>query len=179
MERNLILYIAMSLDGYIAKLDGDLSWLSAVEKEGEDYGYHKFVASVDTVIVGRKTYDKVLSMGVDYPHQDKMSYIITRTPNASLGNIHFYTEDVTELVKKLKAMPGKNIYCDGGAEIVNLLLNNNLFDELVISIVPVLLGGGIELFKPGRPENKLQLVSSQAFESGLVQVHYKVQGIKS
>ncbi len=179
MERNLILYIAMSLDGYIAKPDGDLSWLSVVEKEGEDYGYHKFVASVDTVIVGRKTYDKVLSMGFDYPHQDKISYIITRTPKASIGNIHFYTDDVRELVKKLKSVPGKNIYCDGGAEIVNLLLENNLFDELVISIIPVLLGSGIRLFKDGRPENKLQLVSSESFESGLVQVHYKVQGIKS
>ncbi|HEY0041148.1 MAG TPA: dihydrofolate reductase, partial [Flavisolibacter sp.] len=79
MERKVILYIATSLDGYIAKTDDDLGFLSIVEQEGEDYGYGEFLQTVDAVIVGRRTYDKVLSMGYAFPHADKDAYIITRT----------------------------------------------------------------------------------------------------
>ena len=170
--RNLILYIATSFDGYIATDDGDLTFLSVVEKAGEDYGYHDFVATVDTVIMGRKTYDKVLSMGYDYPHPDKKSYIITRTAKADKGNISFYSGDIKELVTKLKTEEGKNIYCDGGAEIVNLLLKAGLVDEFVLSIIPVMLGSGIRLFNDGRPEMGLELEGVQSFDTGLVQLKY-------
>jgi dihydrofolate reductase len=118
-DRKVILYIAMSLDGYIATQDNSLEFLSMVEKEGEDYGYSDFVKTVDAVIIGRKTYDKVIEMGFEYPHTDKDVYILTRTAKPSIGNFKFYADDLYLLVDELKKQPGKNIYCDGGAEIAN------------------------------------------------------------
>lgn len=163
----------MSLDGYIAKPNDDIGFLSIVEQDGQDYGYGDFVKTVDAVIVGRKTYDKVISMGFDFPHTDKDVYIITRTARPNIGSVQFYTGDLKSLVHKLKSENGKNIYCDGGAEIVNELLKDDLIDEFIISVIPILLGDGIKLFKDGRPEQKLELVSTKQFEKGLVQLHYR------
>ncbi len=172
MDRQVVLYIATSLDGYIAKPNDDLDFLSLVAREGEDYGYGDFIKTVDTVILGRKTYDKVLSFGIPFPHADKQTFVITRTPKAATGNVTFYNGDLSELVKSLKMKTGKNIFIDGGAEIVHALLTLNLIDEFVISVIPVMLGDGISLFRPGRPETKLKLINSQHFGSGLVQSHY-------
>jgi dihydrofolate reductase len=173
MSRKVILYIATSLDGYIAKPNDDLSFLSIVEQEGQDYGYADFVKTVDTVIVGRKTYDKVISMGFDFPHADKDAYIITRTPRPTVGSVKFYSGDLKTLVGKLKTESGKNIYCDGGAEMVNELLKDNLIDEFIISVIPILVGNGTKLFKDNRPEQKLELVSVKSFDKGLTQLHFK------
>lgn len=172
-DRKVILYISMSLDGYIADTNDDIDFLSIVEQEGEDYGYFDFVKSVDAVIVGRKTYDKVISMGYEYPHTDKDVYIITRTVKPAIGTFRFYNGDLTDLVIKLKSQQGKNIYCDGGAEIINELHSNNLIDELIISVIPILLGNGVKLFKDDQPEQKLELMSANSFDKGLVQLHYK------
>jgi dihydrofolate reductase len=172
-KRNLVLYIAMSVDGYIAQPNDDLSFLSIVQQEGQDYGYGEFLNTVDAVIVGRKTYDKVLSMGYDFPHSDKNTYIITRTPRPNIGHIQFYSGDLKSLVMKLKLEKGKNIFCDGGAEIVNELLKDDLIDEFIISVIPILVGNGIKLFNDGRPEQTLELVSVKHFDKGLTQLHYK------
>lgn len=174
MKRKLILYIAMSIDGYIARNNDDIDWLNIVEKEGEDYGYAEFTESVDTVILGRKTYDKVASMGYPNPHPDKEMIIISRTAQPAKGNISYYSGDLSSLIKELKNKEGKNIYCDGGAELVTALLKLELIDELIISVIPILLGDGIRLFKDGRPENTLKLIKSKGFEKGLVQVRYEV-----
>ena len=163
----------MSLDGYIAKPNDDLGFLSLVEQEGQDYGYADFVKTVDAVIVGRKTYDKVISMGFDFPHADKDAYIITRTPRPNIGSIKFYTGDLKALVDKLKSENGKNIFCDGGAEIVNELLKSDLIDEFIISVIPILVGNGTKLFKDNRPEQQLELLSAKTFDTGLTQLYYK------
>lgn len=176
MDRKIILYIATSLDGYIAKPNDDLSFLSIVQKEGEDYGYTDFIKSIDTVIIGRKTYEWVMTQVPEFPHIDKNTFVITRTARPSIGNIHFYTGNLKELVKRLKSEQGTNIFCNGGSEIVNELLKENLVDEFIISVIPILLGDGIPLFKNGRPEQKLQLLSSKQFDTGLVQLHYKRSG---
>jgi dihydrofolate reductase len=173
-NRKVILYIAMSLDGYIATPDDDLGFLSVVEKEGEDYGYSEFIKTIDTVILGRKTYDKVLSMGIRFPHADKETYIITRNDRPDEGLLHFYSGDLKKLVTELKAQTGKNIFCDGGAEIAYALLKEKMIDEIIVSVIPVLLGDGIRLFKDGRPEQQLMHLSSQSFEKGLVQLHYSL-----
>ncbi len=173
--RKLIIYIATSLDGYIAKPNDDLSFLKAVEKEGEDYGYAAFTATIDTIILGRKTYDWVVREigSSQYDKGDRDVYVITRTARPSVGRTTFYTESLAALVQQLKAKTGKNIYCDGGAEVITELLKNDLIDELIISVVPVLLGSGTRLFKDGRPEQALELVSAKSFETGLTQLHYK------
>lgn len=100
-------------------------------------------------------------------------YVITRTERPNLGRITFYTGNLTELVQQLKSENGKNIYCDGGAEIINELLERDLIDEFIISVVPVLLGNGTRLFKDGRPEQVLEFVKAKAFETGLIQINYK------
>jgi dihydrofolate reductase len=172
-SRKLILFIAMSLDGYIATPNGDLSFLTTVEQKGEDYGYNDFIATIDTVIMGRKTYDKVRSMGFDYPHADKISYIITRKKVEGADHIKFFSGNLADLISKLKGEKGKNIFCDGGAEIVNLLMKDDLIDEYIISIIPIFLGDGIALFKSERPTVGLKLVSSKSYKTGLVQLHYQ------
>ena len=173
MSRKVILYIASSLDGYIAKPNNDLSFLGIVQKEGEDYGYSDFVKTIDTVILGRKTYDWVMTQVPEFPHADKKTYVITRNARECVGKTEFYTGDMKELISKLKKEEGKNIFIDGGAEIVNELLRNNLIDEFIISIIPIIVGNGIRLFKDGRPEQLLKLVSSKSYDTGLTQLHYQ------
>ena len=173
--RTLTLFIASSLDGYIAKPNDDLSFLKIVEKEGEDYGYAAFTATIDTIILGRKTYDWVLKEigSTHYDNGDRDVYVITRTARPAVGRTTFYTGNLTELVQQLKTGSGKNIYCDGGAEIVNELLKDDLIDEFVISVIPVLVGDGTRLFKDGRPEQQLELISAKTFDTGLAQLYYK------
>lgn len=173
--RKISLFIAMSLDGYIAKPNDDLSFLKLVEKEGEDYGYAEFTSKIDTIIIGRKTYDYVVNeIGAShYDNGQRDIYVITRTEKPQVGRTTFYTGNITELVKQLKSENGSNIYCDGGAEVINELLKHNLIDEFIISVIPVLLGNGTRLFKDGRPEEVLEFITANTFESGLAQLHYK------
>ncbi|MDR6485652.1 dihydrofolate reductase [Chryseobacterium vietnamense] len=173
--RNLSLFIAMSLDGYIAKPNDDLSFLKIVEKEGEDYGYADFMAGIDTIIIGRKTYDYVMKEigSSHYDNGQRDVYVITRTARPKEGRTTFYTGDITELVNRLKSREGKNIYCDGGAEVINELLKHDLIDEFTISVIPVLLGSGTKLFKDGRPEHALECITTKTFETGLIQLQYK------
>lgn len=173
--RTLSIYIATSLDGYIARPNDDLSFLKLVEKEGEDYGYSAFTETIDTIILGRKTYDWVCKEigSSHYDNGDRNVYVITRTERPTNGKTQFYTGNLTALVKQLKTANGKNLYCDGGAEIINELLKNDLIDEFIISVIPVLLGNGTRLFNDGRPEQLLELVSVKAFDTGLTQLHYK------
>lgn len=170
-----MIYIAASLDGYIAKPNDDLSFLKLVEKEGEDYGYAEFTKTIDTIILGRKTYDWVIrEIGSShYDNGERNVYVITRTARPGVGKTTFYSGDLTELVQKLKSENGKNIYCDGGAEIINELMRSDLIDEFIISIIPVLVGNGTRLFKDNRPEQNLELVNVKSFDTGLTQLHYK------
>ena len=173
--RKVCLFIACSLDGYIAKPNDDLSFLQLVEKEGEDYGYAKFTETIDTFILGRKTYDWVKNnIGTaHYDNGERDVYVITRSSRSNEGRTIFYNGDLKLLVNQLKAKEGKHIYCDGGADVVNSLLKEDLIDEMIISILPILLGAGTRLFQDHRPEQLLELVESKAFDTGLVQVHYK------
>lgn len=177
-ERKVILFIACSLDGYIATQDEDLSFLSIVQQEGEDYGYSEFIRQIDTVIMGRKTYDWIMKEMKDFPHHGIDSYIITRTPRAETGNIKFYTGNLRDLILRLKLEAGKNIFVDGGAEVIDVLLKENLIDEFIISIIPIFLGDGIRLFKDGRPELRLSLAHSECYGTGLVQLHYRCNKAK-
>jgi dihydrofolate reductase len=173
--RKLFLFIATSLDGYIAGPNDDLGFLKMVEKEGEDYGYAAFTDQVDTIILGRKTYDYVVrEIGSShYDNGQRDVYVITRTARSAVGRTTFYTGNLAELVQRLKSGNGKNIYCDGGAEVINELLRHDLVDEFIISVIPILLGEGVRLFKDGRPEQRLEFVDAKSFGTGLIQVHYR------
>lgn len=169
--RKVISYIAVSLDGYIARPDDDISFLSRVEKEGEDYGYSEFMKTVDTIILGRRTYEKVKDIGFGYP-EDKKVYIISHSVGSEDKTLNYYSGSLKTLISDLRNEQGRNIFCDGGSDVLNQLLQDNLIDEFFISIIPVILGDGVRLFRDGRPELDLKLQSATEFDTGLVQLHY-------
>jgi dihydrofolate reductase len=176
VNRKIFIYIACSLDGFIAGEGDDLAFLRSVEKEGEDYGYAAFLSQIDTMIVGRRTYDKVQSMNFPYPPKGKKMWVVTnRVLDTDSTQVETYSGDLRELIIKLKSESGKHIFVDGGAQIVKALLNQSLVDELIVSIVPQFVGKGIRLFNEIENRSKWRLLNCQTFETGLVQLHYQVQ----
>lgn len=160
-------FIAQSLDGYIADSKGNLSFLEPYEKD--DNGYFDFYSKIDTVVMGRKTYEKVLSFGVEWPYKDKEFYLISNSIQ-KLSDPLIVSNNPKELIEKLKK-ENKNVYVDGG-ELINFLVECQLIDEFIITTVPFLLGkGSIKLFN-NQNSLKLKFVSSKVFQNGLVQTHY-------
>jgi dihydrofolate reductase len=173
-DRKLILYIGMSLDGYIATKDDDISWLDEIDHGSNDYGYVDFTSTVDTYIVGRKTYDVVMKLtdGVFDQANKYKCYVLTRQDIEDQDGVTFYNGDIEALITKIKSEEGKNIYCDGGGEVVKLLMEKDLIDEYIISVMPVLLGNGKPLFKGGTSKLDLKCVESIQYDSGVVQLRY-------
>lgn len=170
----LRLFISMSLDGFLASKDDDLSWMSFIEKDGEDYGYADHSRNIDTYIVGRVTYDVVLNLtGGVFPQAEQWKcYVLTREKRADEKNVTFYNGNIVTLIQTLKAKEGGDIYCDGGGQVVKLLLEHDLIDEFVISVIPIILGEGKRLFLGETPSLKLKALPVREFDSGVVQLHY-------
>jgi dihydrofolate reductase len=174
MTGKLCLFIATSLDGFIAKKDGDIKFLDKVDETNQDYGYLDFIKDVDSVILGRKTFDKVTSMvGDEFSYDKRPVYVISHQTRPNIRTISF-RQDPISLVKELKDQ-GQKIFCDGGSDLIHTLLKAKLVDEITISFIPILLGDGIRLFQSGLDKSDLQLVDSKAYKSGLVQVHYTLK----
>jgi dihydrofolate reductase len=171
--RKIVLYIATSLDGFIAKENGSLDWLFAIEGVG-DNGFTEFYQTIDTIIMGRGTYDHLMTMVEEYPHADKKSYIFSRQENRQELHVEFVSDNVADFVQKLKQQEGSNIWLVGGADLLDKFLKENLIDELIITFSPIILGKGIPLFKIDNPELKLELKEQKHFGQ-FVQVHYWVQ----
>lgn len=167
--RKIILFIASSLDGYIARENGKIDWLP----ENTASGYDDFIKSIDTVIMGKKTYDQVLTFG-DYPYKDKKSYVFTRNNEYSKNENTEFVHDADKLVKDILSDSGTNIWLIGGAEIISTFVNLGFVDEIIISIIPVVLGKGIPLFKNIEKEVKLELIKTTDYDA-LVELHYKIQ----
>ena len=168
-----VLYIATSLDGYIARTDGGIDWLSIVERAGEDYGYSAFYASVDAVAMGSKTYELCLGFS-DWPYPGKKAFVFTqRKLKSDRDDVVFVSSDVRTVLTELEAEGLENIWLVGGGALTGSFLQKGLIDEFIISVIPVLLGDGIRLFPaPGR-EAQLELIGSTSYPSGLVQAHYR------
>lgn len=172
-----ILYIACTLDGFIAGENNDLSFLSVVEKDGEDYyGFGDFIKTIDTIIMGRTTYDWINQHAPEFIHSNKETYIITHAQNLSGSynsqDVKVYSGDLKHLVTSLLSQ-GKRIFIEGGSEIIQQLLSNQLIDEFYIAIVPILIGKGTRLFGNGDyPEQKLKLQETTKYDTGLVHLHY-------
>jgi len=171
----VILYIAVSLDGYIAGENDDLSFLDIVGKQGEDYGYNNFLKTVDTIITGRRTFDWVVNSIGEFPNKNIQYYVISKSVHPEIENVKFYSGNIENLVLELKNKAGKNIFLEGGSQIVSLFLKYKLIDEFIISVIPIIIGKGINLYTQNYSQIQLELISSKSFESGLVQVHYKVK----
>ena len=163
----VIVYIASSLDGYVARKNGDIDWLPEVAESG----YDAFYKSVDAVIMGKTTYDQVLTFG-EYPYKDKKSFVFTHTSQNKDKNIEFLS-DVEKFVKNGFPGTGKNIWLIGGSQIIASFLKQRAVDEIIISMVPILLGNGIPLFKNIENETKLELIKTEKYDQ-LVDLHYKV-----
>ena len=172
-NREVVLYIAESLDGFIAREDDDIVWLDMVAAEGEDYGYGEFLKSVDTVVLGRKTYEKVKSISTESPYTGKKVYVLTKDTDKNADDV-IYCNDVLKLFKDLKATDGGRIFVDGGSVTVKNLRDLDMIDRYVISIIPVMIGRGIRLFGDLEESvtSRVKLVSCSQFESGLVQLEY-------
>lgn len=171
-----VLYVAVSLDGYLAGENDDLSFLSLVETPGEDYGYAEFMKSIDASIMGRKTIDWVLDHDPDFLKKGHLTYAITHRelPESLINNnqsIIPYNGDVPGLVREL-LNKGKNLFIVGGSEIIFPLMLSNLIDEFHIAFIPILLGKGTLLFKPGFPQTVLNLVDVKKYKTGLVMLKY-------
>ena len=173
MRPRCSVFIATSLDGFIARRDGGIDWLSIVETPGEDYGYAKFFADVDALILGRGTYDTALGFPA-WPYGDKRCVVLTHGSRESQHGERFHAGAPGPLLEELHAAGVRRIYVDGGA-VIRLFLREGLIDDVTLSIVPILLGDGIPLFDASVPTRRLRLVASQGFPSGLVQLRYDVQ----
>lgn len=177
--KKITLYIATSLDGYIARPDGDLDWLIEFPNlQKTDYGYNDFVQTVDTVIMGGKTYREILCMDVIWPYKDMKTYVISHTHNkqqtASENNIQFISGDsIIDLITNLKKESGKDIWLMGGGEIISMFLNHNLIDRMIITYIPYILGNGVPLFPKISVESQWNLNSVVAFESGAIVSDYQ------
>lgn len=163
----IIIYIATSLDGYIAREDGSVDWLP----ESAESGYDEFYKSVDTVIIGKTTYDQVLTFG-EYPYKDKKSFVFTTKNHSKDENIEFVS-DVDKFVADGFPGVGKNIWLVGGAQIIASFLKQKVVDEIIVTIIPVILGKGIQLFQNMESELKLELIKTKKY-SELTDLHYKV-----
>ena len=163
----ILVYIASSLDGYIARENGDIDWLP----ETTESGYDAFYKSMDTVIMGKTTYDQVLTFG-EYPYKDKKSFVFTSSTQNKDENTEFVS-DVEKFVKDGFPGAGENIWLVGGAQIIASFLKQGVVDKIILSVIPVLLGKGISLFKNLENETKLELVKTEKFDQ-LVDLHYKV-----
>jgi dihydrofolate reductase len=164
-------FIATSLDGFIARADGGIDWLSVVERPDEDYGYQRFCDSVDVFVVGRKTYETALGFE-SWPYAGKRCIVMTHGTFAPRHGEELYAGPPEGLVARLSATNARRAYVDGG-DVIRQFLAAGLIEDLTLSIIPVLLGEGVRLFgKTGR-DVPLALVRTGAFESGLVQLAYR------
>ena len=171
-------YIATSLDGFIAREDGDLNWLdeaNASAPEGEDFGYLTFMDTVDVLIMGRNTYEKVLSFG-QWPY-DKPVIVLSHNPisfpSTIPDSVIHSSESLSDLLKLLSDQGAEHVYVDGGMTIQGFL-SKGLVDEITITEIPVILGKGIPLFGPLKKDIKLTHKNTTAFDIGFVQSTYLV-----
>jgi dihydrofolate reductase len=166
--RKIVLFISSSLDGYIARINGDIDWLFT----DQNYGYTKFLESIDTVLMGRKTYEQILTFG-EYPYQEKKSYVFTKNLDFQTTTDVEFVADLENFVNHLRLLDGKNIWLVGGAMLIRDFLNKKLVNEVIISVHPIILGEGIPLF--ANPHTTaLQFTGCQTYSSGLVQLSYDV-----
>lgn len=173
MSREVILYIGTSLDGFIAKEDDDLQWLYETEGEG-DNGYTEMYQTIDTIIMGKRTYDYIMEHTKNFPYPNKLCYVFTTTENGSSEHVEFVNEDVVEFTKKLKKQEGSKIWMVGGAGILDAFVKEKLIDEYMITVSPHILGSGVPLFKNNNPEIDLILVDTKRYGQ-FVQSHYMVK----
>jgi dihydrofolate reductase len=174
--RKIKLYIAISLNGKIAKADGSVDWLESIPNpDKSDYGYSNFYNSIDTTIQGYNTYKQIVDWGIDFPYADKKNYVLTRKLDLiNNKNVDFIKENPIDFIKNLKLESGKDIWLIGGSQINTMLLNEQLINEIHLHIMPIIISDGIPLFEHIPKETKLNLITSKNYPSGVVELKYSL-----
>jgi len=173
--RKVVLFIAMSLDGYIADVHGGIGWLEGQEAGEDDMvSYEEFVRNVDTVIMGANTYRQLVTelSPDEWVYSDFTSYIVTHDPKESTDRIRFTDESPCQLVERLKKEAGKDIWICGGASIVKQLMQQDLIERYYINVIPTILGNGIRLFDTSEKKMKLKLISTRSY-NGITDLVYE------
>jgi dihydrofolate reductase len=171
--RKLIAYLATSADGFIARPDGDVSWLDRPRPD-DDYGMPAFLRSVDTIVMGRRTWEAGQKLGGAIV-EGKRNIVLSRTlpsygcPGAMVENV-----EPAAFAERLRSERGRNVWLMGGAEVFGTFLQADALDELIIHIVPVLIGTGISLVGPNARQTELALRSTRRFADGVVRLHYEI-----
>jgi|1048.fasta_scaffold45871_1 dihydrofolate reductase len=171
----LVLYIATSLDGYIARPDGDINWLEQVPNPNQiDHGYQAFLEGIGALVMGRKTYEKILSFGIDWPYPGLPCLVASQSPSVlvSSPDTQVVGAGISEAVLHWKATLEKDIWLVGGGQLLQYFLREKLVDELVLTLVPITLGEGIPLFPSSGMEQEWELGAVVPFETGLVSLSY-------
>lgn len=174
MTVKVSVYIATSLDGFIARKNGEIDWLTGGQS-GEDYGYAEFISTVDHIVMGRNTYEKVLTFG-GWPYLKKVIILSSRSlaiPPELATRVEALTLSPAELLRELVQRGAQHIYLDGGVTIQRFL-QAGLVDEMTITTIPVLIGEGLPLFGPLDRDVRVELLKSESFKNGFVQNKYKV-----
>jgi dihydrofolate reductase len=176
-DRNIIVHIATSADGYIARPDGDLEWLTSRPKPAGFYGIGAFMKSVDTMLIGRKTYEMSLRLGAKFDPKKSRTIVFSRHPRPAdaPSGVEFTNGPIGPFVSRLRKQPGKNIWLMGGGELIASFLDEQAIDEFVVSVNPVFIGDGIPLIARRHRHVPLDLQSVERFEDGVAQLHYRVQ----
>ena len=165
--------MAVSLDGFIARANGDVDWLDAFQTEQEDYGFNDFINGIDAIIMGRNTYEKGLTFP-DWPYTNHNVIVLSRTLQTTQHGVKLCNNDLPLLLQQLHLENIKHVYIDGGITL-SQCLKHHLLDHMVISIVPIMLGSGIPLLKNINTEITCHLVSSKTYPNGIVKLRYNLE----
>jgi dihydrofolate reductase len=178
-QRKIIVYVATSADGYIARPDGDVEWLN--RRSRLDCGMKAFYRTIDTILMGRKTYDWALAYWKKAGKKDGMfdtkvaNYVFSRKPPKRVApGVEFVSGPVKAFARRLRTTPGKHIWMMGGGELIASFLDAQEIDEFDIHVIPVFIGKGIPLVAPRRRDIELRLRSTRKYSDGSVRLHYEV-----
>ena len=175
-RRNVIVHIATSADGYIARPDGDLEWLTSRPKPEGFYGLSAFMGSIDTKLIGRKTYEMSRRLGAKFDSTNPTIVFSRHAQPIDLpSGVQWVKGGIGKFVSRLREQPGKDIWLMGGGELIASFLDENAIDEFVMTVVPVFIGDGIPLIARRHRHVPLDLQSVERFEDGVVQLHYRVR----
>ncbi|MDR2498319.1 MAG: dihydrofolate reductase family protein [Tannerellaceae bacterium] len=171
--KKIKLYVAISIDGYIARIDGDLDWMSGFPNLGKtDYGYQAFFELIDTVIMDESTYLNILSMDIIWPYKNKTVYVATPYPTDDNDKVHFIPEDAIETISKLREEEGKDIWLASGGKLLSMLLEHDMIDEMVINRYPLILGCGTPLLPDYTKESEWKVKDSITYKNGVTGTIY-------
>lgn len=173
---NIIVYIATSLDGYIADKKGNIDWLISIDNpENLDFGFADFLNGIDAIVMGRKTFETILSFDIEWPYEQPvfvLSNTLKKLPKSLPSNVKIIVGSATEITNNLRLLGYKRVYIDGGKTIQSFFAEGKI-DELIITKIPIILGDGIPLFKPNNQEIEFYHYKTEVYLNSLVKSHYK------